>query len=152
MLDAFIRGTHPSQTMVETPTMSTDTQTPTIEVPSTNTTTQDSSSAQLRVEFPIITTSIANDIDGTNSSEAIRFLIEAGIVNNSEHFEPNRPMTRAEFIKILVGFYEMGDDESISLPFSDITSENQVPYIAFALKHGLITPQETFRPNDPITE
>ncbi len=53
---------------------------------------------------------VVNDIANSESHDAITTLIEKGYVKNTKKFDPKRPMTRAEFVKVLslaYGFEDM---------------------------------------------
>jgi large repetitive protein len=94
---------------------------------------------------------ITQDIDWRLGESEIIYLIQRWIINNSDNFDPDRTMTRWEFIKIVSGFYESPSEFTEELPFSDIESEEMRKYIQIAYSYGLITGQKQFRPNDPIT-
>jgi hypothetical protein len=59
-------------------------------------------------------------------------------------------MTRWEFIKIVTGFYNPSEG-NIELPYTDIESPELRSNLETAYSLGLISAQERFRPNDPIT-
>lgn len=72
--------------------------------------------------------------------EAVEALHEKGIINgvDEKSFAPNRPVTRAELIKILVGAAKIPMEAS-SAVFSDVTSDDwYYPYAAAAYNSGLI--------------
>ena len=94
---------------------------------------------------------ITEDIDWRLGETEIIYLIQRWIINNSSNFNPDRTMTRWEFIKIVSGFYESSSETSLELPFEDIESDEMRKYIEIAYTYGLITLQNRFRPNDPIT-
>lgn len=61
-------------------------------------------------------------------------------------------VTRAEFIKNLVGILNAEITDGTGLYFKDINKENQyAPYIKFALSHGWVNGGEYFYPDDAIT-
>ncbi len=69
--------------------------------------------------------------------EAVDYLAKYGAVATAENFEPNREITRAEFIKILIlafGLYDAGAASS----FEDVPKESwQYPYVSSAKKLGI---------------
>lgn len=78
-----------------------------------------------------------------------------GVVLNTSYFEPQRNVTRAEFVKMLVRslscrYTYMGTNT----PFSDVdTNQWYAEYIKFATENKWINGYHdgTFRPNNPIT-
>lgn len=78
-----------------------------------------------------------------------------GVVNNVTQFQPNRNVTRAEFVKMLVRslscrYTYLGKDT----PFPDVDKNMwYAEYIKFAVENKWINGYKdgTFRPNAPIT-
>lgn len=60
-------------------------------------------------------------------------------------------MTRSEFIKLVTGFYNSPTDGNIELPYTDVESPELRANLEVAYSMGLISSQQNFRPNDPIT-
>ncbi len=88
------------------------------------------------------------------AAEAVEYLAKYKIVSGSDGlFYPNRSITRAEFVKILVLAFGLYDRKAVCL-FYDVPRESwQYPYIASAKNLGItsgITDTE-FGPDLPIT-
>ena len=90
---------------------------------------------------------------GSDEYKAVRYLKSIGVVDeNAKTFEPNRSITKAEFIKMLVCC--MGKaDESALVWIKDVTlSDWYYKYIATAAKKGIIIDDEGyFNPTAPLT-
>ena len=93
--------------------------------------------------------------DEMNLGQTYQEYKKYGVVNNVAQFQPNRNVTRAEFVKMLVRslscrYTYLGTDTG----FSDV-DQNQwyAEYIKFAVEHKWINGYKdgTFRPNAPIT-
>ena len=72
--------------------------------------------------------------------EAVEALYNKGIINgiNENSFEPNRGISRAEFVKILVCLTQTPLDTNENV-FTDVTSENwYYPYACAAFKAGIV--------------
>lgn len=69
------------------------------------------------------------------------------------NFEPNRPITRAEAMKIIMNFSGIKIAFDSGNTYSDIKSSDWfAPYISTAKKSGFISATQTkFRPNDTIS-
>lgn len=72
-------------------------------------------------------------------------------------FKPDRSLTRAEFLKMLVETlklpYATEGDQAV-LPFKDVGNHWCLPYLIRALSSKIITPQDyddTFKPDEPIS-
>lgn len=96
---------------------------------------------------------IFNDVTNHWAKDAINKLAKLEIIKGSGNnlFEPNRSVTRAEFITIVNKYFYL-DGTVRYLPYKDVVVgswyENDLK-IAYANKY--ISKSETFRPNDPIT-
>lgn len=95
------------------------------------------------------------DIDKTFNKDQIIFLAEQGIINGvtETRFEPNRPITRAEFTKLIV---QLMGYESVPYQntFIDVKSSDwYAPYIAIGFVQGLVEGKGggVFAPNEKIT-
>lgn len=70
---------------------------------------------------------------------------------------PDQPVTRAEFLKIVLKFAEINTDKADTKPIGYIRdikpSDWYAPYIAIAIERGIISGYEdaTFKPNKPVT-
>lgn len=97
---------------------------------------------------------IVSDIENSRYEQAIATMIESGYVKNAKKFNPERPMTRNEFIKVLslaYGFEEMSDMDSV-VKFPDVGNSEFRKYIVFGIVMGWINPDmPTFRGDAPIT-
>lgn len=93
--------------------------------------------------------------DEMNLGQTYKDYAKYGVVNNVKNFEPNRNVTRAEFVKMIVRslscrYTFVGTDSG----FSDVpANEWHAEYIKFAVENGWINGYEDgkFRPNAPIT-
>ena len=68
-------------------------------------------------------------------------LANIGVVagNAQGDFEPDRDVTREEFVKMVVSALEMDTEVTIELPFVDVTPDEwSYPYIAAAYQAGII--------------
>ena len=88
-------------------------------------------------------------------NNAISTLSNLGIIDGYEDgsFRPNSPITRAEFTKIAVSFFEYADIEYEGT-FSDVAEGRwYTQFVAAAVEMGLIEgyPDGTFRPDASIT-
>ena len=69
---------------------------------------------------------------------------------DSEHFAPDREISRVEFIALIMRAQGIGEAQYHG-DFSDVSSDFWgAGYIAAALKNGFIAESESFRPNDAI--
>lgn len=73
-------------------------------------------------------------------------------------YETNVSITRADFVTVVANAFELKSklihtDDNTETIFSDITSHARKEAILLALQHGIISgyPDQTFRPNQPIT-
>lgn len=87
----------------------------------------------------------------------IEVMASKGIVNGVSAtrmvFMPDKPVTRAEFAKMLVMAQGLLDEDAVC-NFKDVSQDEwYTPYIASAYQAGIIAgmPDGTFRPNDVIT-
>ena len=82
------------------------------------------------------------DVNQTSwAYEYIELLANIGVVagNAQGDFEPDRDVTREEFVKMVVSALEMETEVTIELPFVDVTSDDwSYPYIAAAYQAGII--------------
>lgn len=77
-----------------------------------------------------------------------------GVVNNTEYFNPNNSITRAEFVKMLVRSLGCNYQSEKGVTFSDVDPNMwYAEYINFAVKQGWVNGYKdgTFRPNAAIT-
>lgn len=98
---------------------------------------------------------LPRDITKNKNKESIVTLMKKGYVNSSLLFVPNRMMTRAEFIKIIVlaNGYTPEEENPAQQIYADVAKDSEfVTYIEFAAKNKWIsTSSLLFRPNDKIT-
>ncbi len=82
-------------------------------------------------------------------ANAVTTLATMGIVEGyGQNFEPNREMTRAEFLTILGKIYP---SDGTILTFSDVASDNwAIKPISNAAQRGWINPAEAVRPDESI--
>lgn len=89
---------------------------------------------------------------------AIRYVKDQSIVKGYDDgkFKPDNTITRAEFIKIVIGASYSQDEISTcstGVGFSDVSSDQwYVPYLCVAVERGIIKGYDdgTFRPGNPI--
>ncbi len=98
------------------------------------------------------------DIVGHWAQTYIEDLYEKKIVSGADvsHYNPDKPITRAEFTKIVVNMYSipMKDAESLTSSFKDVKeSEWYAAYVQAAYDKGIVSgyTNQTFNPNKPIT-
>jgi len=122
------------------------------ETPKTDTTTESTTTQEKPSKTPL------KDIAGHWAQTYIEDLYEKEIVSGDKdnNYNPNKPITRAEFTKIVVGMYNipMQDLGSVVSSFKDVkTSEWYAVYIQAAYDKGIIEgySKNTFNPNKPIT-
>ncbi|QTD40800.1 S-layer homology domain-containing protein [Sporosarcina sp. Te-1] len=88
------------------------------------------------------------------SYQHIRALTERGIFNNSEHFNPNAPLTRGQMAKIITLAYDIIVDDNDLITFRDVNRLNGYKgYITTIAELGITTTAqgEAFKPNDDVT-
>ena len=86
---------------------------------------------------------------------AIQALSARGIINGVDdtHFEPNRSVTREEFVKLLIGLLQL-ELPSGETPFDDVERDAwYAPYVAAAYQNGLVAgvSDTAFGTGDAIT-
>ncbi len=95
------------------------------------------------------------DIKGIEAEEYITHLHDAGIINgrSDELFDPESPVSRAEFLVILVNALGLEDKGGEINKFTDIDSHWAKEYIILASNNGLISGygDGTIRPDNTIT-
>ena len=96
------------------------------------------------------------DIAESTAKDAIAKLEKAGFVHGTTPttFEPNRAITRAEFLAMAMQAFNTPFIEDYSnVKFTDVKVEWQKKVIASALKFGYVTDtNSTFRPNEQISK
>lgn len=74
--------------------------------------------------------------------EYIKYLYDKGIVTgaDADSFEPNRAVTRAEFVKMLVNGFGISANNDVAFAFDDVTKDMwSYPYIEAAYKGGIVS-------------
>ena len=98
-------------------------------------------------------TVILYDIKGHWSESKIMNLLKRRVVNGypDGSFKPNNPITRAEFVAILVKALELQGNSDMS--FNDLDNHWAKNYLKIAYALGIVSGFEdrTFKPNDFIT-
>lgn len=94
------------------------------------------------------------DAQGHWAEDYIKKAVESGIVKGDDkgNFNPEKPVTRAELISMVVR--ALGDAEEVGIDntFSDVKDSDWFAKdISKALKLGIISPDIWFRPNDKVT-
>ena len=94
-------------------------------------------SAQDTVKLPF------NDIaDCAWAHEDIKSLYDKGIVSGvaADSFEPNRPVTRAEFVKMMVVAFNISANNEAIFAFDDISRDMWCyPYVEVAYRSGIVS-------------
>ena len=75
-------------------------------------------------------------------------------MNNAIKIQPNRPITRAEFIKLLAIAHGYSSPVTVSKKFRDVPKTNSlIKYINYGVALGWINTENLrFRPNDTISQ
>lgn len=105
-------------------------------------------------------TAFANFIDVQTSHknfEAINFLQQEGILKgyNDSSFKPEKSVTRAEFLKIIIEGSSLKTDETKAIPFKDVNEKDwYYPYVQKAYHEKFISGYEdgTFKPDQTINK
>ncbi|MDP2642392.1 MAG: S-layer homology domain-containing protein [Candidatus Peregrinibacteria bacterium] len=119
---------------------------------STADTSADTSTSTATTSTPL------KDIAGHWAQTYVENLYAKGIVSGADesHYNPDKPITRAEFTKIVVKMYNipMQDAESVISSFKDVKeSQWYAAFIQAAYDKGIVSgyTDKTFNPNKPIT-
>jgi hypothetical protein len=94
--------------------------------------------------------------DLTNGDEFcgyVRLLSTKKIVRQNASFEPDRPITRAELLKMAMLSSKLAPQYNAAYSYDDVAASDWwAPYISTAKKYGYISQtNREFRPNDSIT-
>ncbi len=97
---------------------------------------------------------IAKDLANSPFKLAIETLIQAGVMNNATRISPVRPVSRAEFMKLLSIAEGYKSPVTVAKKFGDLPSTNSlVNYVNYGVSKGWINVKNAnFRPNDIITQ
>ncbi|MFA6305700.1 MAG: S-layer homology domain-containing protein [Candidatus Gracilibacteria bacterium] len=124
----------------------------TAETDATTDATAETSSETATTSIPL------KDVAGHWAQSYVEDLYTKQIVSGADatHYNPDKPITRAEFTKIVINMYDipMQDAESVTSSFKDVKeSEWYAAYIQAAYDKGLVAgyTDKTFNPNKPIT-
>ena len=104
---------------------------------------------EARVEF--------DDVDDTMAwaRDAVEILAGAGVINGTgKGFEPQKSITRAEFVKIIVEALGLEKAELAGAVFNDVAAEDWfAQYVECGYNNDIVTgdPDGSFRPNDEIS-
>ncbi|MCX7714177.1 MAG: S-layer homology domain-containing protein [Clostridia bacterium] len=97
-----------------------------------------------------------SDVKADWAVDAVSALAARNVINGvgDDTYEPDRTVTRAEFVKMIVTMFNVGD-ASATASFADVSSSDwYAPYVAAAQKLGITTgyaEDNTFRPNNTIS-
>ena len=112
----------------------------------------------LSLLFPLFSVSAEfSDTHGISANKAISYLQEEGVVNgfNDETYRPENTITRAEFLKIILGSKgEIPTECTPTKTFSDVEEGAwYAPIICEAVNTGIVNGygDGTFQPNKPIS-
>ncbi|MGI6129918.1 MAG: S-layer homology domain-containing protein, partial [bacterium] len=108
----------------------------------------------LNATLPVLAAGAFDDLKGHWVEEKVNDLVAAGIISSGDNFRPRDPVTRADFIKMLV--LATGLPEAVSYPptFSDVRQEHWFyRYVETAAYHGVAKGDDTgkFRPFEGLT-
>lgn len=90
---------------------------------------------------------------GTYYYNSLCQLVKKGVVDDGTHFYPNRNITRAEFIELLVLAYEVEVDDDNDKTFKDLTNHPLKNYVESAAELGITAgvDGENFAPERNLT-
>lgn len=92
------------------------------------------------------------DIGSSWAKTYINTLAVHGIVRNTELFNPDNSLTRAEFLKIVGNSAGWVLQDTSKSSFRDVSKTAWYStYAEYALAHGIISSAQSFRPNDLIS-
>lgn len=100
---------------------------------------------------------VFSDVDGHWASSPIKEAVDRGFVNGypDGSFKPNNPITRAEFLKMLLSALEIDPGQSRGpVSFNDIADHWVAGYVQEGILQGIITVDEygsSFQPDRNIT-
>jgi S-layer homology domain len=102
---------------------------------------------------PTMAAILATDIAKSPYKSAIEMLISKGVMNNVAIINPVRPITRAEFMK-LISIANGYSVVKVTKKFGDLPSTNSLAnYVNFGVSKGWVNVKNAnFRPNDIITQ
>ena len=105
--------------------------------------------------FTVNAAQVFPDIEGHQYRESIEFLSNRGVVQGYPNgtFGPDRPINRAEIMKIIVEASTSGDIGNETNCFPDVHSEWFAKYICYAKDHNIVQgyPDGTFKPGQYVT-
>lgn len=98
---------------------------------------------------------VFKDLDGYDwATEAIDMLYSNGVINGKSEgrFVPGDNVTRAEFVKMIIGLYGISTDGA-ECNFKDVNKDWSYPFIAAAFQSGVVVGvnDDEFKPNANIT-
>lgn len=97
------------------------------------------------------------DLDGVEwATEYIKMLYDMEIVNGvtEDTFEPNRPVTREEYVKMLVVAFNLSSTKAIDYTFADVPESRwSYPYVKAAYLAGVVNgmSKDYFGAGEPIS-
>ncbi|NMA54361.1 MAG: hypothetical protein GX952_00335 [Firmicutes bacterium] len=108
----------------------------------------------LKIACPVLAAGLFTDLRGHWAEAKVKDLATAGIISSAENYRPRDPITRADFIKMLV--IASGLPQMVSYPaaFSDVQQEHWFyEYVETAAGHGVVKgdPSGKFRPYEGLT-
>ena len=97
-----------------------------------------------------------SDVSATDwYNNAISTLTNMGVISGYPDgtFRPNAGITRAEFAKIAVSFFDVNVDQTLGSKFSDVSGAWYTKYVNLAVELNIVNgyADGTFRPNNLIT-
>jgi len=101
---------------------------------------------------PVARSQPAGDIAGHWAEERITLLVQRGIVVGSadQRFRPDEPVTRADFVRWIVGASGVTVRPALAAPFIDIPQYHPAAaYLETALSQGWLTRTPIFQPDAP---
>lgn len=94
------------------------------------------------------------DLQGHWVEAKVNDLVAAGIISSGEKYRPRDPVTRADFVKMLVMAAELPHAVSVPSTFSDVRQDQWFyKYVETAAYHGVVKGDSTgrFRPHEGLT-
>lgn len=124
----------------------------------TTQTTNNSNNSNVNIDkmYPVVKESNFSDTKEHWANEPIKFLADRGIISgmNEESFEPNKNITRAEFITLLAKMDNININKYKTESFKDVASNAWYnPFVDWAVKTGISSgiSEEKFSPESPIS-
>lgn len=111
---------------------------------------------KIDILYPVVKESNFSDTETHWASEPIKFLADRGIITGMDDnsFEPNKNITRAEFITLLAKMDDININKYKTDRFKDVSDTAWFnPYVDWAYEKGISSgiTEDTFEPNSTIS-